>query len=578
MNINKINSNLEFPYSPLSVNEKTGLIELKTEDGTIKTYHIEILKNGKPIKLSKEDIQQLTEQTTTIFNQKLFKKGNSIKNLEDYSIVEKNIISSDPKTKKIPIGKDYKTIEKICEKSQHTSKNLEITPHLDQKLEKKHKNDEVKSDSKKKETVNQDKKTSISSQQILKEKFKNLLLKSSESWTSEEIADAVKYADAVSKQKPISNDNKQQIREFFDLAAKLPVTTWDRHKLLGGKRELQCILSNDLNYLYHTKDQIEERHLKESIAQAQLSVQMGHPVSGSEGVNGTVIINSLDTDEPIGVFKAPRQAKWYDVMHWLRLLFGQERLLQNVSTKGREHWKEYSEVAAYNLSKKLGFNMAPASKMCQIQGKYGSFLVFLDGHKPAKKIMPQFNNKKTYTKHEINVFQKMAIYDYLTGNMDCHQANWFVKMKKDKKGNDTDEIDEIKTIDHGNAFINQNPSGLEPDSNQYQWASLNIAKQAFTEETKQFVKEMKEEDLESFISSYKAIYRDEKAMYLLRQRFKTIKSVVGVTASISQSPSTLGKIRTNSEFSKAATKFGIGIEIIEIYEEAGGFLMVDIKD
>ncbi len=118
-----------------------------------------------------------------------------------------------------------------------------------------------------------------------------------------------------------------------------------------------------------------------------------------------------------------------------------------------------------------------------------------------------------YTEAEKTLFQKFALFDYLIGNLDRHEENWFVIFSApDAHGKRT--LQHIKAIDNANAFPKKHPkpfmkkdpnvldSLFSPGRNQYKWKNLGLAEAKFTDETKEFIKrELSKERIEEVIKN-----------------------------------------------------------------------------
>lgn len=380
-----------------------------------------------------------------------------------------------------------------------------------------------------------------------------------------DIHKVVEYAVFVCENEQLKAKYKAQIRNLFDRLGELSAQSWDRRRNLADKKTLQRVISPELDALYARLELNPEEASNESfqmsmsIAKAELSTRLGVGVhKTAAGVNGAQIIKSLEGDV-VGVFKPERKQSWFDIVGLIKRFFGQARLLCNKSLS-----QEYAEVAAHKLSKALGFHITPAAQMCKIRNREGAFLAFLKGYKEAKDVIDQLEAKKAYTSNELTLFQKMAAYDFLTGNMDCHDENWFVIMKGD-------EIAEIRVIDHGNSFIESNPAPMSSIGNQYKWGRLKIAKQQFSDEFIQFIKSMDTKGLDAFIQETRSCFLNTKMEKLMRERFWTLR--MGILTGQIKKASDLAKLHTNDDFAKCRNEIISNMSFVESMEE--DFLVVD---
>jgi len=138
-----------------------------------------------------------------------------------------------------------------------------------------------------------------------------------------------------------------------------------------------------------------------------------------------------------------------------------------------------SERAAYVLSKHLELNIVPKTTLVTIDGKKGSFQEFVHGYKEAATVNLPTN--KLASKKEKTAFQKFVIFDYLVGNADRTNENYFVKHLSLS----------FKLIDNGNCFIKSHiPQNLWyfcAYKNQYLWKKESIASSKFTNESLEFI-------------------------------------------------------------------------------------------
>ncbi|MFT4552942.1 MAG: hypothetical protein ACI9S8_001574 [Chlamydiales bacterium] len=196
------------------------------------------------------------------------------------------------------------------------------------------------------------------------------------------------------------------------------------------------------------------------------------------------------------------------------------------------------EVAAFLADITFGFNMAPCTVMTQIENQSGAFLEFLHGYQEASEVMSQLEMPgRSFSEDEKTLFQKMTLFDFLTANLDRHEENWMIRL------GDDGEIVDIKCIDNGNCLPRQNP-GLSTSSlaiKQYLWKNLNIAREKFTDASKQFILDhLTDERLNALIDLYKegahgleVDYFDNGMELLLRQRFEILKKIPSETGPLS---------------------------------------------
>ncbi|HEV8051920.1 MAG TPA: hypothetical protein VGP47_05450 [Parachlamydiaceae bacterium] len=162
----------------------------------------------------------------------------------------------------------------------------------------------------------------------------------------------------------------------------------------------------------------------------------------------------------------------------------------------------------------------------------------------AKDILSILDGKDEFTENETFLFQKLAIFDYLIGNLDRHEENWLVTFSS------VNEITHIKAIDNANAFPKIQPEKGSPAArNQYLWKELKISDQKFSPEIINFVQDMITPDkLIKVVVDIKKecgdfLDEDMKNLLLLRQKviYKLICEEDGKT------PKDLADISTKEE-------------------------------
>lgn len=255
-------------------------------------------------------------------------------------------------------------------------------------------------------------------------------------------------------------------------------------------KELESSMSLELGRLRDNKENSpkeksdETAKLARRIERAKLAGRLGISSEANKGQTGTALIRST-SGKKIAVFKpthpdTPLVARCKNAVK--RNFGGQLYFLSHKSKAQAE-----AEVAAYHLDRHFGFGLSPESEMVKLEGKEGAFQLFIKSRdetqfKEAKELVGNLEQKSEYSLQELELFQKMAVFDFLIGNLDRHEENWFVK---EIGGN----ISELKTIDNANSFLRKNPSSGDKIGNQYKWRKLKIADSPLTEQMKQFIRE-----------------------------------------------------------------------------------------
>ena len=268
------------------------------------------------------------------------------------------------------------------------------------------------------------------------------------------------------------------------------------------------------------------------VAKGELAIKFGGGTEGTDGATGTLRI--LDVNhKPMGIFKVsdeniPTRTR---ALNYIKSIFWGQ-----LSYLSRKHMAQpKSERAAFLLNQALGLDLVSPTSEVSIKDIKGVFQVFISKEKEkraveevkeaqekvenhvsavkknpfgkkedkyfeAEKMISYFDAKNSYTNREkINV-QKFAIFDYLTGNLDRHEKNWFVTFSA------AGEVTNIKAIDNANAFPKKQPKvGSMASRNQYKWKSLKIAKEPLTPEAVDFIKQnVSPEKVKNFIELLKS--------------------------------------------------------------------------
>lgn len=273
-----------------------------------------------------------------------------------------------------------------------------------------------------------------------------------------------------------------------------------KEKLLT--KELESLMSLELGRLRDDKDNRapdETARLARRVERAKLASRLGVAPEVNKGATGTAILRSTKGTR-IGVFKPtnPYTPVVARCKNLVKKTCGGQLYFLSHKTKAQAE----AEVAAYHLDRHFGFGLSPESRMETIAGKEGAFQIFIKSKdenkfKEAAESIESLESKKEYTKEELNLFQMMAVFDFLIGNLDRHDENWFVKVIEG-------DIKELKTIDNANSFLRKNPKSADKVRNQYKWRRLNIAAKPFTEETKKFIREkLSDTNLQAFVEAIK---------------------------------------------------------------------------
>ncbi|MEC7840369.1 MAG: hypothetical protein VX777_10060 [Chlamydiota bacterium] len=272
--------------------------------------------------------------------------------------------------------------------------------------------------------------------------------------------------------------------------------------------------------LKHERNLIDRKIEKNKIA-----IKLGMGVKGNKGANRTKLlfrVNSKGKKVLIGVYK-PKQEHvpliTRIINFFKRLFFCQLHYLNNTKVS-----QSQAESASYLIDRFFDCNVVPPSK---ILGNKGGIQLSANTYlkhkaelnksaneidlKEAKDVL-RLVNKDNFSEKETQSFQNFIIHDYLIGNLDAHDENWFIY----QNNNNSDSFEEIIGIDKANSFIRKNPSKLVPaKKNQYDWRHKNIARKKFTEESLKLMSSMTPERIEDSIK-----FIDQKLPGFLKKEMK----------------------------------------------------------
>lgn len=335
------------------------------------------------------------------------------------------------------------------------------------------------------------------------------------------------------------------INNFFNLLNQVGPPKFFPDLDLGGAFSLQRLLSPELDHLLKKQEENvsllrdPDHQLDLALAKARLAVRFGHGVKTvGKGVHGALILHSLENEE-VGVFKPSRPMCWWYLPDVLRHYFGQNSLL---SEELGAH--ERSEERAYKVDKCFQLHVAPPAKMSRLMGEEGAFLLYLDGYEELKSVEKRLNARDTrrdpFSEKEKELVQRGMLHEYITGNLDGHNENIFIKL------DDQGHIIDLKIIDHGNSFPQMNPRWLK--FKQYKALSrLHISKEPWTEKMKNIVGQWQDSQLKEFMDSEsKKVGWSKNSAKLTLDRFEVIKQ--GITSGRLASPYALSKIQTSAQF------------------------------
>lgn len=320
----------------------------------------------------------------------------------------------------------------------------------------------------------------------------------------------------------------------------------------------------DITEAHKLKNDLLEAKTDKKIIKAKILHAMGEIGKSEKGTTGTALVFDYRKDGSkrlLGVFKpdakhAPLTVRIHNLTKRLR---GQLSLLSN-----NYYARPQAEKIAYEASQFFELGSLPPSQLVEIGNQNGVFQLAVqtviktqEGEKQstkdielkeAKELMTPANNilmdpKRKFTPSEIEAFQRFALTDFLIGNLDAHEENWFVKFDQTKR------ITHILGIDKANSFPQKNPRRSERRGrNQYKWKNVPIAQAPFSKEMREIMKSFSDDKLDQFINRINNKYPDffdPKIENLMRARVKAIREIADIKGS---SPAYLAEMVSDIDF------------------------------
>lgn len=236
-------------------------------------------------------------------------------------------------------------------------------------------------------------------------------------------------------------------------------------KNLGKFRERQNVKKSYYQPLPEEKIELAK-------LQVELALKLGiKPQKNKKGVNGSIIYYDIG-HKPIGIFKAENTIRSTKeaFKQWFSSILG-----FRTQSDLCHHDQPHAEVAASIADDVFSIGLVPLTRKVELEGRKGSLMLWEQNMKDAASF--NFSNKPT--EKELYLFQQMAVYDFLFGNLDRHTENWLVQVNK------TNQIEKIAMIDNGNAFPEELPTSSISDyfgrQKMYRWKSHPWAKYPFQE-------------------------------------------------------------------------------------------------
>ncbi|MBA3239527.1 MAG: hypothetical protein H0T62_14455 [Parachlamydiaceae bacterium] len=353
------------------------------------------------------------------------------------------------------------------------------------------------------------------------------------------------------------------------------------------KLKLQRLISEDLDKAMKTlenagditKKEMDELVLIRDFYRGILAGDLnGNKYKGAGGgVNGAVFFKHLESGTNIlfpgetfsrpflGVFKphpmtVRERKKMFDYSQWAergKSIVGMAALLNKDDPDRRVN----NEIFAYEMYHIFGFNdyigfpttLKFANKNDSIN-RPASFCNFIPGLDAVEvhvhKVQKDKNSNllddpwRKYSAEELHHWQMSKLFDFLTGNLDGHEGNAFIKVEDG-------QLTGATNFDYDKAFTNVYQNGKI--DNQYKWANLEISKKPLTSKTKNALLEIFGEAEETILTFLKKARTDgakcfsENQENLLRLRIRALQKMA---RNKSSKLSDCKNWRTESDFAK----------------------------
>jgi hypothetical protein len=316
------------------------------------------------------------------------------------------------------------------------------------------------------------------------------------------------------------------------------------------KIQIKSILQNENNHdeREKLKSELLQHKMETKIFKAQFLYKLGEVGESEKGTTGTSLVFDYRKDGTkrlLGVFKPDGEYSPTSVRinTYFKKQWGQ---LSHLSNKPLA--QPIAERVAYEASLFFGLDSVPPSKLVEMNQIKGVFQLAVQTVvktreneqqstkniklQEAKDFMTPSNNilndpNREFKTSEVEAFQRFALLDFLIGNLDAHEENWFVKFDEERN-----EITHIIGIDKANSFPSKNPQNRSgPGKNQYKWRDTPIAAKPFTEQMKILMGTLSEEMVDTFIQRVNMKFDgffNEQMIKLLHTRVKAMREIINI--------------------------------------------------
>jgi hypothetical protein len=428
--------------------------------------------------------------------------------------------------------------------------------------------------------------------------------------TGEEISNFFNTFIIAIKNKNISANKVPPQNRFY---RKMVAKGYNPSDLFAGKWLLQGIISPHTQVVLSPGDLKEQA--KEKLTRNYWRGVLAGDLNGNrykpagEGVNGALFFVSLESEKKgeeflledekeydnqgnvcnqppkyMGVFK-PHPHTVREQQSFFNIPQLQERCKSVLGmaaflNKADPHRRVHNELFAYELFHIFGFAQKAKELNLDLQfpttllfenendnyplgnRRPASFCAFLPGFSAVKDHVEAVNpnaekncldEDRDYTDNELTIWQLSKIFDFLTGNLDGHEGNAFVKILNGF-------VEGTGNFDYDKAFIARNPKN--PPDNQYKWAKLKISEQPLTERTKQALRDLlgdgngddNDAQIKQLIGNFRSSISQHRGLIFVDEQETLLRQRIGVLQRAAQGDERIEKLsdlrnfRTDADF------------------------------
>lgn len=315
----------------------------------------------------------------------------------------------------------------------------------------------------------------------------------------------------------LSEAGKRQVRnDLFQILGKLPSDLFDRKMVSSFVEDflIEGLPPSGFD------ESLGAENLKR-LQRIQVALKLGvSPKLNAKGKHGTLILFNCQGKEE-AVFK-PVERTEPSFFSKKGLSF---RRQHEIVRENEKIASSQSDRAAFLLDEHFHFGLTPLTVGVKLHGQSGALILWEHGAVLAKDF-----NKKDYNQKEAERFQMFAVYDYLLGNLDRHHENWLVKTKNGR-------LKKIVAIDNTHSFpyehVTNGPLDHFLRRNHYAWGKHALAKFPFSENVRQKMRAITNDELIHFINKVEEEFEGKERFFtqertgLLFRRAAILRTLAG---------------------------------------------------